>query len=292
MTEPLPPLRTDIYNFNGTCKCASPSLNFSVSGARIAKDLVDNRIKADASWMVEPWTGPPYDVKASYEAICTRLLSRLACPANHSVVDPVAYTCACGSFTFGSTRVQELIVDVITGAQLAEMPVFANPITWSIELSIALVLVIGKLFSVAAAFLYLPPVIGFLLAGMAIQDVLNVGVLKGCGGSGPHATPAGEIKTAVLVVVLIRAGLALKVGDDEDRFVSHCGAKPSSTHGQNTNSPKRWRRRASRPWRWPPCPTSPSSSSWRRWPSPAWAGGPSGRPPCWRPSSRPSPRRL
>jgi hypothetical protein len=44
---------------------------------------------------------------------------------------------ACGAFTFGSVRVQELIFDQINDALLSEYVVFSDPHTFSIEFSIA-----------------------------------------------------------------------------------------------------------------------------------------------------------
>jgi len=54
-----------------------------------------------------------------------------------------------------------------------EMPIFSNPIQWSIELSIALIMVVGKLGAAVASLVMLPPIIGFLLAGMAIQGTTS-----------------------------------------------------------------------------------------------------------------------
>ena len=99
------PRYTDLPHFIGTCTCHHP-ISFSTSGARIAKDLLDSRIKSDASWMVSPWTGPPYDVRTSYSTICATLLDRLSCPEGHRVNNNITYTCTCGKFTYGSTRVQ------------------------------------------------------------------------------------------------------------------------------------------------------------------------------------------
>ena len=55
----------DLYNFNGTCICHGDPV-YQDKGARIAKQMVDNRIKSEIGWMLEPWSaGPPFSVKAS-----------------------------------------------------------------------------------------------------------------------------------------------------------------------------------------------------------------------------------
>ena len=51
---------------------------------------------------------------------------------------------------------------------------------------------------------------GFLLAGLGIQDLVSVGLIKGAGGDGPHSTPFGEMRIFALIIVLMRAGLTLK----------------------------------------------------------------------------------
>ncbi len=53
-----------IDQYVGTCKCHSPT--YQNRGSRVSKALLDNRIKAEVSWMLEPWaTGPPYDFDVS-----------------------------------------------------------------------------------------------------------------------------------------------------------------------------------------------------------------------------------
>jgi Kef-type K+ transport system membrane component KefB len=83
------------------------------------------------------------------------------------------------------------MVDKITEAKFMATPVFDDPVVLSVELSIAILLLAGKLGSILANFIHLPPIIGYLLAGIAIEDYLNVGLLKGCGGNGPKVTPQG-----------------------------------------------------------------------------------------------------
>eukprot|EP01035_Chromulina_nebulosa_P017066 gene17066-22578_t len=125
----------------------------------------------------------------------------------------VPFTCQCGNFTTASGRIEELICDKINEAALAELPIFVDPVTLSIELSLAVVLIVGKLGAIAATFLYLPPIIGFLLAGLGIQDIISQSLIKGAGGNGPHATPFGEIRIFALIIVIMRAGITLKPRD-------------------------------------------------------------------------------
>ena len=48
-------------------------------------------------------------------------------------------------------------------------------------MSLALVLICGKLGAIIATYISLPPIVGFLLAGLAIQNVLNPMFIKGAG---------------------------------------------------------------------------------------------------------------
>jgi hypothetical protein len=85
--------------------------------SRIGKEFLDNRIKSD--WA----TGSPYSMTAS---VCKLRLHRIYCPEqNQTIVVAIpsnknTWTCACGAFTYGSVRVQELICDQINNALLSE----------------------------------------------------------------------------------------------------------------------------------------------------------------------------
>jgi Kef-type K+ transport system membrane component KefB len=57
-------------------------------------------------------------------------------------------------------------------------------------------------------YLKLPPIIGFLLVGLGIQNILSPMFLRGAGF--PFPSPASELKLIALVIVLMRAGLAIK----------------------------------------------------------------------------------
>ena len=67
---------------------------------------------------------------------------------------------------------------------------------------------VGKLGSVLASALYMPPIIGFLLAGFGMQDIISQGLIKGCASLGTKFL--SEARTFALIVVLMRAGLTLK----------------------------------------------------------------------------------
>lgn len=208
-----------IAKFAGQCICNGDPVYFDMSG-RVGEQLIDNRIKGSIKWMLEPWaTGPPYSVAVSYPPICELFLTRIDCPTelrNIGVVTDYSagtttWTCTCGNnFTASSTRIQELICDQLNNAPLSELVVLSDPFTFSVEFSIAVVLFVGKIGAILASAMYLPPIIGFLLSGVLIQDIISSSLISGAGGDGPHATPFGEIRVFALIVVLMRAGLTTK----------------------------------------------------------------------------------
>lgn len=180
----------DLAHWNGTCICNGYP-TYQDKGTFISKLLIDNRIKNDISWMLEPWAdGPPYSVSVSYLAICKLLLKRLGCPESDQTIKAgkegdltSEYTCACGSYTDATTRTSDLICNQIQSANLMELRVFQDPVTMSIEFSIALVLIVGKLASMLAIACRLPPIVGFLLGGVAIQDIVSQSLINGAGGA-------------------------------------------------------------------------------------------------------------
>lgn len=203
-----------LVDYNGACICNGDPVFYDATG-RVSEELIDNRIKGDVGWMLEPWAdGPPYSLRTSYNGVCQLVLHRLGCDTSDFKIvygnQSTSWACECGSYDAASTRVGELVVDTLNDALLTELVVFQDPIHLSIELSIAVMVLVGKLSSIVAAFLYLPPIIGFLLGGIAIQDIISPSLIKGAGGNGPHATPFGEIKTFALIIVIMRAGLSLK----------------------------------------------------------------------------------
>lgn len=182
----------DLISFAGTCQCLGDPVAYDMGG-RITKQIIDNRIKPEVGWMLEPWSsGPPFSVEATYPAICSLALTRLGCPDDQKTIK-VGYTsnsqyaCTCGKFS-ATSRIQELICDKSNEALLMEMPIFADPVQLSVELSIAIVLIVGKLCAIVATLVYLPPVIGFILGGIAIQDIVSSSLIKGAGGDGPHVS--------------------------------------------------------------------------------------------------------
>ncbi|KAJ1422875.1 hypothetical protein B484DRAFT_420795 [Ochromonadaceae sp. CCMP2298] len=220
----------DTTTFLGVCTCYAP-YSYDVPGTRIKEDLFDNRIKPEIGWLMEPWqSGPPYDLEISFYAICQLGLERSGCPSNstdiinHRTMDNVTglvlqdYTCKCGTFDI-SSRVQKLITDKMAEADLMALPIFEDPTVLSIELSFALLVICGKLGSILATYLHLPPILGFLLTGIGLADIINPGLLKGAGGNGPHSTPRSEFGIFSLIIVLMRAGLSLNLEDLASRGV-------------------------------------------------------------------------
>ena len=128
-------------------------------------------------------------MERSYLAVCNMALARLDCPSGKSVINNLGvkivengvtippYTCACGAYTVPSGRVSEVIIDKINDLPLSEMPIFEDPINLSLQFSIALLFIVGKLAAVVAKGLHFPPIIGFLLAGVAIQVLIGLHVI-------------------------------------------------------------------------------------------------------------------
>ena len=86
--------------------------------------------------------------------ICKLTLDRLGCAESDMIVwadspsGSGSYSCKCGTNGFdASSRIQSLICDKTNEARLMQQPVFANPVTLSVQLSIAIVLLVGKLGS-------------------------------------------------------------------------------------------------------------------------------------------------
>ena len=177
--------------------------------------IVDNRIKGDIGWMLEPWkSAPPIDFEVSFSPICVLLLHRLGCPESQQTVNvgskdgSVPFACECGAFQSGSSRIQELICDKVSEGYLGGLPVFEEPLTLSVELSLALLLLCGQAGAVLTSLARLPPAVGALLAGFALQNLLAPSLLKESPG-GPRSTPLGEARAVALLVLLLRAGLAV-----------------------------------------------------------------------------------
>ena len=64
----------DLSNYNGQCICHNPV--FVDKSDRINELLIDNRIKSDINWMLEPWeTGPPYSYATSCKIFIQKCLA-------------------------------------------------------------------------------------------------------------------------------------------------------------------------------------------------------------------------
>lgn len=82
-------------HWQGSCKCLGEPI-YQDRGSRISKELIDNRIKGDVGWMLEPWaSGPPYnfDLSCKYNLY---ILSILYMPYNkfltHTIYSDLVYS--------------------------------------------------------------------------------------------------------------------------------------------------------------------------------------------------------
>lgn len=212
----------DMADWVGSCSCSSPvAYN---ADTRVTQQLIANRIAPDMSWMMEPWaSGPPYDVVQSYKNICSKVLHRLGCPAENQTSfaqedllldgggNPIPgsnFKCTCGTMTTTTSFVNVLMMDKMNDYNQRSTPIFANPVYLSVPMSMCIVLICGKIGAIIAVYLKLPPIIGFLLVGLGIQNILSPMFLRGAGF--PYPSPASELKLIALTIVLMRAGLAIK----------------------------------------------------------------------------------
>lgn len=170
-----PDVENNIANFVGSCTCQYPIYN-DIAGQRVSQELVYNRIGPEMSWMLEPWsTGPPYDSIRTYMNMCSLFLDRIDCPLidrtahvlPNKISDEVGsnFKCSCGTFTAADVYLYKLIIDKINDQTLRTMPVFSDPVTLTVPMSMVIVLLCGKLGAILAVYLMLPAIVGFLLAG-------------------------------------------------------------------------------------------------------------------------------
>jgi Kef-type K+ transport system membrane component KefB len=207
-----PDVYNDVQNFVGTCTCKYPTIS-TAAGPRILTQIVNTRLSPEMGWILEPWlTGPPYNLDTSFTNMCNLLLDRIWCPEASQIVIATdgTYTCSCGTFK-AATAVQNLIVDQVNKLKITNMPVFANPVYLSVSLSLCIILIVGKLGAIVACYFKLPAIIGYLLVGLGMQNFLSPMVLKGVGF--PYPSVASELKTLALILVLMRAGLAVDMND-------------------------------------------------------------------------------
>lgn len=216
-----------IWTFQGLCECnlqadgSIPQYNklggaSNQIGTRITQQLLSNRIGVDMSWLLEPYvTGPPYDPQQSYHDVCKIILDRIDCPEAYRTItasDTASsgdFACNCGNFKGETSKhVMRLMLDKMNDYLLKSTPVFVDPVYLSVPMSICITLICGKIGAIIAVYLKLPPIIGFLLAGVGIQNFMSPMYLKGAGF--PYPSPASEIKLIALTIVLMRAGLAIK----------------------------------------------------------------------------------
>jgi len=203
-----------LSTWSGICKCERP-IHFEDAGPTVTYQLIENRISGDIKWLLEPYnTGPPYNLKASYTNICDLTLTRLGCLSSEKVVSvqldsPItAWQCCCGNLTEPSQKITDLILGALNNFEQKSHPIFSDPYYLNVPLSVCAVLLCGKIGAILAVYFIMPPIVGFLLAGFFIQNVLNPIFLQGTGY--PYPSPASELKVLALIIVLMRAGLAIK----------------------------------------------------------------------------------
>jgi len=200
----FPAVENDISHYVGTCECNNP---YPISaGDAVAKQLLNNRIAPDLHWILEPWnTGPPYDYRSSYAIVCEKVLTRAGCPEYlQSISTNAGYVCSCGTFTAATQYVSDLIMNEVNKWNSATLPIFENPIHFSRPLSLAMIFIVGKIFAIVFTYFTLPAVLGYIMAGIALQNFLDPTLLL---------TGSREVKTLCLVIVIMRAGFSLRVRD-------------------------------------------------------------------------------
>jgi NhaP-type Na+/H+ or K+/H+ antiporter len=199
-----PTVSNDVSNYIGNCTCNDNGFSLAV-GSDVTKQIMKNRVGADIYWLLEPWaSGPPYTYSGSYSSVCGMLLDRLGCPSVAQSVDVSSFRCECGTLqTESSQFVREAITARLNKYNIDnQYPVFARPVYLSLPLSIAMILVCGKLFAIIAVYLSLPAITGFICAGAMLQNYLDPAFLL---------VGSTEIKKTALLIVLMRAGLSIKV---------------------------------------------------------------------------------
>lgn len=214
------PDQKEVQNWVGKCTCRAPIPYYA--GTRVTQQLLSNRVLPDMTWLMEPWSsGPPYDIVVSYEGVCRKMLHRIGCPDEYQTIYAAEtetvpgsadnFQCTCGNLTTPTTFVNSMMMDKMNDYNLRSMPIFSNPVYLSVPMSICIILIVGKLGAIIAVYLKLPPIIGFLLMGLGIQNILNPMFLRGAGF--PYPSPASELKLIALVIVLMRAGLEIKIDE-------------------------------------------------------------------------------
>ncbi len=199
-----PAVSNDIANFVGTCSCSDTGLSVAM-GSDVTYQIMRNRIEDDMYWLMEPWnSGPPFSYGESYSAVCTLLLDRIGCQADDQTIDSSNFSCACGTLSTESSEfVQTAVTKRLSTFNVeTEFPVFARPVYLSLPVSMAIILITGKVFAVIAVFLHIPAIVGFICAGIMLQNYIDPDFLS---------VGSTELKKLALLIVLMRAGLSIKV---------------------------------------------------------------------------------
>ena len=143
-------------------------------GSEVTKQIMRNRVEDDMYWLMEPWNkGPPFSYAESFFAICELLLDRIGCQSTHQSVDSTGFSCACGSLITESTEfVQTAVAKQLSNFNVeTDFPVFARPVYLSLPVSMAIILITGKVFATIASFLRIPAIVGFICAGIMLQTI-------------------------------------------------------------------------------------------------------------------------
>jgi hypothetical protein len=205
------PAKADVQNWKGQCECHSP-LVYKDPSTRVTQQMISNRISPEMAWILEPYaTGPPYDLKLTYSKVCNLFLDRINCPApNRTViakdfvsvggVQSDGLTCKCGLLAEPSKLLGRIIMDKINDNLLRSTPIFSNPVYLSVPMSICIILIVGKIGAILATYIKLPAIVGFILAGVGIQNFLNPMFLRGAGY--PFPSPASELRVVALVQII------------------------------------------------------------------------------------------
>ncbi len=194
----------DIANFVGTCSCSDAGLSVSM-GSEVTKQIMRNRVEDDMYWLMEPWNkGPPFSYADSFSAVCKLLLERIGCQEVDQSVDSTSFACACGTLvTESSEFVQTAVTKQLSNFNVeTDFPVFARPVYLSLPVSVAIILIAGKIFAIIAMYLRIPAIVGFICAGIMLQNYIDPTFLS---------LGSTEIKKLALLIVLMRAGLSIKV---------------------------------------------------------------------------------
>lgn len=182
-----PTEQNNLHDYVGLCICFE-AVTIDISNT-ITKQIITNRIKPELKWILEPYkTGPPFDYDTSFLNICELLLPRLGCREEFIVSTSNSYSdnvinkkniCSCGNMTQSASVIHDLIVGEINEFTLTNLPIFSNPVYLSLPLSIVIILLCGKIGAIIVNYMQLPSIVGFLSAGIIIQNFIDPIILHG-----------------------------------------------------------------------------------------------------------------